>query len=167
MRNVTETYYNDYNYTQSYSGNYVENYTETFTEQVHGSPQKEPNLSYDPYLIKYNEDTNTFIYNDPWDKIESAQSTNESQSVPSTPDTNNTNSCNSDNCFHTSADSNPNSSHLSHQSNEVSFQMVIKGSWETTVNRYFMDLVVVDQVPFLSFPNSFDNLFQVESFLNI
>lgn len=34
--------------------------------------------SYDPYLIAYHEDTNTFTYNDPWEVVSEAVVSNES-----------------------------------------------------------------------------------------
>lgn len=129
MKNVIETNYCYYNSTHDYSENRTENNTEISTGNNTQTVQEPPSkLSYDPYLIKYNEDTNSFTYNDPWEKQESAQS-NEPQPVPSPIPviTNNANSCNPDNHSYNSADSHTNSPkpqipQTSHPiENEVSF----------------------------------------------
>lgn len=50
--------------------------TEHFEKSIEDDFLYEPtsivveNHSYDPYLIDYNEDTNTFTYNDPWIKMD-------------------------------------------------------------------------------------------------
>lgn len=120
---------------QTYSNHNIES-VEYYPEPeiLQESPKIEIQLSYDPYLINYYEETNTFTYNDPWENPEPEQYTHEThethESVPSIPETNNTNSnsCNSEDnntsnhIYTPPADSNPISSPAknSHSENEVS-----------------------------------------------